>query len=359
MNAFPVLAEICRRLVEQAAFFTGRELVLAGSRIRVCCVDFDPPGLMFASISNLLSGEEVRETGSPANKEDRAQSPETFYCISRPSAELKAVLPEEFSGKNGRILYSGEEGRYAVSAEFGFFSLYERAGNATYIWICPDMHALDSFVSHPFHMELGWWALRNGLLFLHSAAVGAGGKGVLISGAGGSGKSTLAMTSYLAGMSLLSDDYLLVRNDPLPTAERIYSTAYLKSDMLAKLPELEKAVVWTCRERDKHLVGLDLCAGTVADTLPLNAIVLPDIAHARTPQIIRNPDIRTRIPLIASTSYQNRELKNREVFMKMMHLLRSIPAYDFLLTDDLRANADYLADWLEGRTEEDGEWAKK
>ena len=364
MNGFSELKETCRRLVEQAAFFTARDLVIGGSRIRICCVDFTPSPLMFSSVSHLFAGGETRGSGSPYDFFSGEKPCETFYCVQRESAHMNAALPQELCGREGRFVYSGEEGRYALSAEHGFFSLYEKERGATYIWMCPDKHSLDSFVSHPFHMEFSWWALRNGWLFLHSAAVGVSygagksgdaggpageamsGTGILISGAGGSGKSTLAMTSMLYGMSLLSDDYLLIRSDPVPTAERIYSSAYLKRDMLERLPEFKKAVYWTCRERDKSLIALDACGGTVVNTLSLSAVIFPHIAHAEVPKILPNPDIRTRIPLIASTSYQNRELKNPGVFRQIMRLLRAVPAYDFQLTDDLRLNAEFLKDWV-------------
>ena len=196
-------------------------------------------------------------------------------------------------------------------------------------------------------MEFGWWAQRCGLSFLHSACVGLNGKGILLSGAGGSGKSTLALTSLLCGIELLSDDYLLIRSGDRPEAIRLYSSAYLTEEVLDRLPELKAHAYWTCEERKKTLIDLTQAPGFIAEKLPLYAVVIPQIMHAKTPSISKNPDIRTLIPLLASTSYQNRELRNKEVFVRMMDLLRSVPSFRFDLTDDIRQNAAYLRSWME------------
>ena len=74
---------------------------------------------------------------------------------------------------------------------------------------------------------------------------------------------------------------------------------------------------------------------------------MPRIVHAATPSLERCADLGRLIPLLASTSYQNRELRNEEVFRSIVRLLRMLPAYDFALTDDLRANASYLKEWTD------------
>ena len=272
---------------------------------------------------------------------------ERICCFLEDSKSLAVFLPEELASPEGRFVSSCQDGRLAASIQFGFLSLYSERDKATFIWLCPDKHSLDGFVSHPFHMEFSWWAQRNGLLFLHSACIGMEGKGVLLSGAGGSGKSTLALSALQSGLHLLSDDYLLIKDGIPPEAIRLYSSAYLTEDMMQRLPEYKEKAYWTSNLRKKSLI--DLCAfeGMIADRMPLKAVVIPHIAHAAEPVIERNADIRTLVPLLSSTSYQNRELRNKEVFQNMMRLLKSLPAYHFTLTDDVRRNAEYLKSWLE------------
>ncbi len=310
-------------------------LDLCDGSILLQCLDFEPPELMFSSIRSLM------RTSLSAEADER------ICCFLEGSDSLAAFLPEELSSPEGRFVFAGPDGRLAASIQFGFLSLYSEREKTTFVWLCPDKHSLDGFVSHPFHMEFSWWAQRNGLLFLHSACVGTENAGVLFSGAGGSGKSTLALSALLSGMRFLSDDYLLIKGGPPPEAIRLYSSAYLTEDMLEKLPEYKEKVYWKSDLRRKNLIDLCGFEGLIADRMPLKALIIPRIAHAAAPAIERNADIRTLIPLLSSTSYQNRELRNKELFQNMMRLLKGLPAYHFYLTDDIRRNAAYLSAWLE------------
>ncbi len=324
-----------RALLEEEPVSEEMLLELDGKYIRLLCAGFEPPRLMFVSLASALrEGADLKDA-------------ETFVCFLKPSDELARFLPGELASPTGRFVWSGEEGKLAVSVFFGFFSFYSAPERTTYIWICPDKHSLDSFVSHPLHMELSWWAMRNGLTFLHSACVGAESKGVLISGAGGSGKSTLALSSLLSGLDLLSDDYLMVRREDVPRAVRLYSTAYMTDDTLKMLPELAGRVFWRCGERGKNLIDLMPFGKNVADSLPIRAVVIPRIAHAEKPVIRRSSDVRMLVPLLSSTSYQNRELGSREVFVSLMSLLKGLPACVFELSADTRLNALCLKGFLE------------
>ena len=310
-------------------------LELCGRRILLQCLGFDPPELMFSSIRSLMRASVSTEEG------------ERICCFLEDSDSLAAFLPEELSSPEGRFVSAGPDGRLAASIQFGFLSLYSERDKTTFIWLCPDKHSLDGFVSHPFHMEFSWWAQRNGYLFLHSACVGTEDAGVLLSGAGGSGKSTLALSALLSGLHLLSDDYLLIKGGTPPEAIRLYSSAYLTEEMLEKLPEYREKAYWKSGLRRKNLIDLCGFEGLIADRMPLKAVVIPQIAHASEPGIERNADIRTLVPLLSSTSYQNRELRNKDLFQNMMQLLKGLPAYRFRLTDDIRRNATYLSSWLE------------
>lgn len=335
MSLFSLLVSDLRKMTANAQYTQDSFFAVDGNGIHLCCVDFKPSPLLFSSLRHLCH---------PKNNNCKY---ETFYCFLKDTDALVHFLPEQLVKTKGRYIYSCEEGRLAASVEFGFFSLYSAKYDETFIWLCQDKHSIGSFISHPLHMEFSWWAQRTGYTFLHSAAIGVKGKGVLISGAGGSGKSTLSMTALLAGMDFLSDDYLLVKMEERPTAVRLYSTGYLKEDMLVRLPEYKEGVFWSSRERDKSLVRLESFGSQIVDCLPLYAVIIPNIAHAEEPVITRNPDVRKLIPLLSSTSYQNRELKNRDVFFGMMQLLRNLPAFDFILTDDIRRNAEYLKEWVE------------
>jgi len=65
-------------------------------------------------------------------------------------------------------------------------------------------------IGSPFRFLLHDHFAHHGLQFVHGAAVGDGGRALLIVGAGGSGKSSTAMACAGAGLRYLGDDYCLV-----------------------------------------------------------------------------------------------------------------------------------------------------
>jgi hypothetical protein len=71
-----------------------------------------------------------------------------------------------------------------------------------------------------------------GLVPLHGACVGRGGRGVLILGATGAGKSTLALHSLLRGLDFLSEDAVFVRPESL-LATGVANYLHVQADALA------------------------------------------------------------------------------------------------------------------------------
>ena len=335
MEAFRELARRCRDKAASAQEMKNVIFTLCGETIRVLCMDFDPPDVLFRSVKDLIV---------PKKEAENVQ--ETFLLFLESADSLRSFLPEELADTKGRFTWQGEEGRLSFSAEYGYCSVYDEENRITYVMICPEVHALDGFISHPFHMELGWWAQRREKFFVHSACAGMDGKGILISGAGGSGKSTLSMAALLEGMEFVADDYVLAESAPEPSTVRLYSTAYLMEDILFRLPELKKHVVWKCEERGKYLVSLEGFRGNVRDRLPLRAVLLPQIAHVVRPEIRRSNSASALIPLLSSTLVQNREYGSREIFRGLMSILRDLPVYDYQMTDDIRENARFLKEWV-------------
>lgn len=70
-----------------------------------------------------------------------------------------------------------------------------------------------------------------GLVPLHGACVGRGGRGVLLLGASGSGKSTLALHSLLRGLDLLAEDAVFVRPESL-LATGVANFLHVQADAL-------------------------------------------------------------------------------------------------------------------------------
>jgi hypothetical protein len=84
----------------------------------------------------------------------------------------------------------------------------------------------------PLRLGLSWIADVAGYEFVHGAAIGRDGAGILLAGPSGVGKSTLSLRLALSGWDFLSDDFFLV--DGLIAAS-VYQRAKLNADSLKKL----------------------------------------------------------------------------------------------------------------------------
>jgi hypothetical protein len=118
-------------------------------------------------------------------------------------------------------------------------------------WVPTNQHVAIWVLSSPLRSILHWWMELNGKQLAHAAAVGWGGRGVLIPGRAGSGKSSTSLACLLAGMDFISDDYLALGLDPEPRAYRLYSTAKLDPRTLDLYPELKT------RCRAVHVAGFE------------------------------------------------------------------------------------------------------
>jgi hypothetical protein len=133
----------------------------------------------------------------------------------------------------------------------GSVNVLDRETRQAVYWV-PSANKLPAWVlSSPLRSILHWWMELNGRQLVHAAAVGQGGRGVLIPGRGGAGKSSTSLACLQAGMDFVADDYLALALDPEPRAYRLYSTAKLDPRSLHLFPELQT------RCRAMHRPGFD------------------------------------------------------------------------------------------------------
>jgi hypothetical protein len=188
-----------------------------------------------------------------------------------------------------------------------------------------------------------WWeraaplrtALHFGLsgprrLLVHAGAVGAGGMGVLLGGAGGSGKSTTAVAAMLLGLDYVGDDYVLLDLEPQrPVAYSLYCSAKLVPETRALLPQLEGSV-WDTEARDGEKQVLDigsLAAERVLGSLPVSAILLPQVlpgAPTRARAVSPGEALRRLAP---STILQLPPHNAGAALSPLAELVRRVPAY--------------------------------
>ncbi|WP_233842867.1 serine kinase [Dyella sp. 2HG41-7] len=97
---------------------------------------------------------------------------------------------------------------------------------SNYVVMVPGEHravivATDDMLAHAYHLryeliEFAVFTLATrglGLVPLHGACIGLGGRGLLLLGASGAGKSTLALHCLLQGFDVLAEDAVFVRPD--------------------------------------------------------------------------------------------------------------------------------------------------
>jgi hypothetical protein len=141
----------------------------------------------------------------------------------------------------------------ALSSGTGF--LCGAAPETSMTAVCPQQRAALVVVAremlrYPYHVryeliEFAVFTLAarvQGLMPLHAACVGSGGRGLLVLGASGAGKSTAMLHCALAGLDLVSEDSLFVTPDTL-LATGVANFLHIRRESLRFLPAREAAAL--------------------------------------------------------------------------------------------------------------------
>lgn len=324
---------------DRIARSAGKErfaLSAGGQGLFVNCFDFEPASGMLASLRRSLVDPDSLPEGS-----------ETFNVFLGSHTELEGMLSVEMLQASGRNVYRDDEVQMIFSGEHALLSIYATATDETFIWLCRDERFEEKYITHPFCTELSWWAQRHGMLLLHGASVGVDGEGVVISGLSGSGKSTLSMSALLHDMDFVSDDYLLLaRTADGVESRHIFSSGYLTEATLGMLPEYRSHVIFRNAQRNKYVIDLEDFESHLVPSLNVHAIIVPHIAGVAEPSITKAKSGLGLVNFIASSSAQNKEVRNGSFFLRFMELVKDLPVYDMQLTTDVRLNARYLRQWI-------------
>ncbi|MCW5889819.1 MAG: hypothetical protein KIT14_04640 [bacterium] len=182
----------------------------------------------------------------------------------------------------------------------------------------------------PLRDLLHAWLADAGLTLTHAAAVGRGGRCVLLPGRSGSGKSTTALAALAAGFDLLGDDYVVV-DAPARTAHALYSFGKLTPDGLARLPALAPDVVVAPRGDEKALVDLrPRHAARLPHALPIAGVVLPRITGTPETRAQRGTAGAALAALAPSTVFQLPGGGGREL-AALAGLVRTMPVWELQL----------------------------
>ncbi|MGO4545084.1 hypothetical protein AB4Z29_09815 [Paenibacillus sp. 2TAB23] len=204
----------------------------------------------------------------------------------------------------------------------------------------------DCMLGHPLIRCFYFWAEQEGLLILHSAAVGVNHKGVLISARGGAGKSTLSVSCLLEGLDFVADDYVMMREAGERNALPLYTMVGLNSDM-NQILKPNMPVIKTEEKRNGKKF-FDASAYPFQEELPIKAILCPKVTDGSEPMIVPTDRGPVLVKLVHSSVSQIGGRRDTEMVKRMMDRLKDLPTYEFCLSKDLKKNVTVLRKFMEG-----------
>lgn len=187
------------------------------------------------------------------------------------------------------------------------------------------------------------WAETAGLIPVHGAAVGTGGRGVLLIANGGGGKSTLAASCLLSGMDYAGDDYVLLSSQGAPAAMPLFSTLKLNPDMKKEL-RLDLPVIFEDASRGGKQL-LDASSFPICRNLIIGATIFINRDGSDSPEIAKAsgyPSVR-----LAGSAVRTEGARDPLAAKSLVQRLSKLPAYDMHLSRNLEQNADALRAWIE------------
>jgi hypothetical protein len=160
---------------------------------------------------------------------------------------------------------------------------------------------------YPLTSIIGGWMEQRRCHYMHAAAMGMDGKGVLIPGDGGAGKSTTALACLNSELQFLSDDYCLLAFQPEPTVHALYNTTKLKGeDDIRRFPLLrEKISNPDHLEEEKAMIYLHHhFPEKIVRQLNVKAILLPRITGLPRTEVKPAKAVEALLTLAPSTLFQ-------------------------------------------------------
>ncbi len=190
---------------------------------------------------------------------------------------------------------------------------------------------------YPLQTILNWWLGDHQRTFVHAAAVGGPGGGVLLAGQSGSGKSTTTLTCLNAGLSVAADDYTLVVVDPAPVGYSLYNTAKLRTlEDMAKFPGLLARLSNADRlAEEKPMLFLQAhFPDRVLTQFPIRAILLPQVT-GQSSTWVEPVSAMTALKALAPSTLLQLPGAGQAAFRAMAALTRRVPCYSLALGADL------------------------
>ena len=274
---------------------------------------------------------------------DGQQAPDAVFNYW--TEDVSVYEPSQAANETAVWQSRDETGYLRVTPNYSLVGV-DRRRNSYYF--CRDPRGDTDYMlyGHAMIVAFGLWASHNDMLLLHSACVGADGKGVLISARGGGGKSTLSVSCLLGGFDFVADDYVLVNRTGALKAMPLYRTVGLNQDMAALLKP-DMPLVRVDKDRNDKLL-LDASAYRFERELPVKAIICPRVCDIDEPEIHKTAPGPVLVKMIDSTASQLGVFRDPEPYRAMAQRLMGITVYEILLSKDLDKNRECLRAFIKG-----------
>lgn len=168
----------------------------------------------------------------------------------------------------------------------GTFSAYAPGHRLGVFW-ADDLRACDRVL--PLRLFLHWWMAPLGLTLVHAGAVGSGGRGVLVTGAGGRGKSTSCVSALVAGLDYAGDDFVLVdmRDDDV-VAHSVSCSARFTAQSFARVPAVagDVADAGPAVDGKRFLVLHPRWRTRLVPSIAIDALVIPFIVPGSASRVV-------------------------------------------------------------------------
>jgi len=258
------------------------------------------------------------------------------------AAEAAPAMPPPLDWKRADIGAHGVIGtltdtRFSAAWMYqaGGLQMFDRQTSRAVYWVRDAADLPYWETGAPMRILLGWWAANLGLLLVHAAVVGDQRGAVLLAGRGGAGKSTTALGCLEAGLSYLSDDYVLLDPDGW-VAHGLYCSGKLDRAGLERLPFLAAHVANAGRlEREKALLFIHeaLPSQMLCEPLPVRALVSPRI-DVRAQTDCRPTTPGTALKALAPSSMLQSPGVSGTTLQALARLTRACPCFQLTLGAD-------------------------
>jgi hypothetical protein len=262
-------------------------------------------------------------------------------------------LPEFFVRCDAIAHDWGERVHAAFSITSGLMHYLDEDAPRALVWARAPSRLQAWTRAAPLRALIAGWAESIGAACAHAAAVGIGGRGVLLPAPSGSGKSTTALACLARGFDLAGDDLVLLRDDDAagPTAHALYCSAKVAPAQLGGGAAAGLGLAWApgpdaLVSEDKLVVWLDeVCPRQLAPQLDLRAIVVPRVS-ARAATELRPASLPDVIRALVPPTLFMLPGVGRRTYERLVAIAAKLPAFSLELGPDHAANVAALAGLL-------------